>query len=264
MSLNEPINFTALTRHAKNNQPIYVVDIETTGLSMEHEIVELGLHRLADGFTWSTLVKPQRTRADETSHVTGISDEMVETAPTIDEALIEFDEIAPLDNALFIAHNGHYFDIPRINHARREAFTVGGEIEPHQVIDTLYLAHKIIPWGGIVNYKLQTLLEYFDLPANQSHRAGEDCEDTARMLSRLLAAGRLLTIPPETVSDLVDMSARPVWPTKKEKEVRRLLTLVRKERQKRDTTADNERWLIRGYEEMYYQCYGELPDLRSL
>ena len=64
MHITEPITFTALTRYAKTEQPIYVMDIESTGLSLEHEIVEIGVHRLADGFTWNTLVKPERTRAD--------------------------------------------------------------------------------------------------------------------------------------------------------------------------------------------------------
>lgn len=264
MHITEPITFTALTRYAKTEQPIYVMDIETTGLSLEHEIVEIGVHRLADGFTWNTLVKPERTRADETAHITGITDDMVKDAPDINEALHELDHYAPLDNALIVAHNGHYFDVPRINHARENAFSVDGVIETGQVIDTLYLAHKIIPWGGIADYKLTTLLEYFDLPSDQRHRAGEECEDTARVLSRLLAASSAMTVPPETITDLVDMSVRPVFPTSSEKEVRRLLKLVRKELAKGTVTPENRRWLIRGYEDMYYQCYGALPDLRSL
>lgn len=264
MRLTETISFTALTRYAQREQPIYVVDIETTGLSMEDEILELGLHRLADGHTWSTLIKPERTRADNTAHVTGITDKMVADAPSIDEALIEFDNRAPLDNALFVAHNGHCFDIPRINYARERSFAVNGQIHPEQVIDTLHLAHKIIPWGGIVNYKLTTLLEYFDLPCDQSHRAGEDCEDTARVLSCLLASARSMTVAPETVTDLVDMSVKPVRPTQSEKEVRKMLRLMRRELDSGTVSDENRLWLIRGYEDLYYQCYGELPDLRSL
>lgn len=264
MVLLHPIDYTALTHHAQTVQPIYVMDIETTGLSFDHEIVELGVHRLSDGFTWNTLVRPERTRADDTAHITGITDEMVEDAPNIDDALMQCDAIAPLDDAIIIAHNGHMFDIPRINHARNKSAFVNGEISPSSVIDTLHLAHKTIPWGGISNYKLTTLLEYFDLPADQSHRAGDDCEDTARVLARLLGASRSLTVAPCSVGDLVDMSRTPRTPTRAEKELRRLHNVIQRELSREGLTEDKRRYLIQGYEDMYYQCYKTLPDLRSL
>lgn len=264
MAPMRPIDYTTLTHHAETVQPIYVMDIETTGLSFDHEIVELGVHRLSDGFTWNTLVRPERSSADETAHITGINDEMVADAPTIDEALMKCDKIAPLDNAIIIAHNGHMFDIPRINNARDRSSFVTDTISPDNVIDTLHLAQKIIPWGGISNYKLTTLLEYFDLPSDQSHRAGDDCEDTARVFARLLGVNAQLAVPPYSVGDLIDMSRTPRTPTRKEKELRRVHNTIRRELDRPDMTAEKRRYLIQGYEDMYYQCYEAVPDLRSL
>ena len=259
-----PIDYTQLVRYAETEQPIYVVDIETTGLSMEHEIIELGLYNIATGEQWSTYVKPERTSANDTAHITGITNEDVEDAPTIDEALILLDERAPIDHALFVAHNGHYFDIPRINHARRNSFAINGEIQPNQIIDTLYLSHKLIPWGGILNYKLQTLIDYYNIPGTQNHRAGDDCEYTAKVLSRLLDTARLQSVPPITIDDLVVMSQRPRTPTTREKEVRRILISVHRELQRDNLETDTRARLVQAYEDMFYNCYNTLPDLRSL
>lgn len=259
-----PIDYTQFVRYAETEQPIYVVDIETTGLSMEHEIIELGLYDISTGQQWSTYVKPERTRANDTAHITGITDADVADAPSIDEALILLDERAPIDNALFVAHNGHYFDIPRINNARRKSFAVNGEIRPNQVIDTLHFAHKVIPWGGILNYKLQTLIDYYNIPGTQNHRAGDDCEYTAKVLCRLLDTARLQSVPPTTVDDVIVMSERARTPTPKEKEVRRILISVHREMQRDNLEEDTRARLVQAYEDMFYNCYNVLPDLRSL
>ena len=77
----------------------YVVfDIETTGLSPYKDgIVELSALKVIGGQVqeeFSTLVNPGRPISYAASRVNGITDEMVEDAPFIEEVLPEFLEFA--------------------------------------------------------------------------------------------------------------------------------------------------------------------------
>lgn len=56
--------------------PIIVVDLETTDLNMKkHEIIEIGCYNITAGQQWSTFVHPDRTKASDTTHIHGITDE---------------------------------------------------------------------------------------------------------------------------------------------------------------------------------------------
>ena len=89
--------------------PLVFVDLETTGANFANDrIIEIGLVEVdAEGVReWSTLVNPGIPIPPFISHLTGIDNEMVASAP-------RFDEFAPglqerLKNHLFIAHNARF------------------------------------------------------------------------------------------------------------------------------------------------------------
>ncbi len=88
--------------------PCFVMlDLETTGGSAVHDrITEIAAVRVENGVEvarWSTLVNPGVSIPPFIQSLTGITDAMVEDAPT-------FAQVAPrllelLDGAVFVAHN---------------------------------------------------------------------------------------------------------------------------------------------------------------
>ena len=88
--------------------PCYVLlDLETTGGSPVHDrITEIAAVRVQDGkeiARWSTLVNPDRSISGFIQNLTGITNEMVASAPRFAEVarqLLEF-----LDGAVLVAHN---------------------------------------------------------------------------------------------------------------------------------------------------------------
>ena len=83
------------------------VDIETTGISPQHaQIIEIGALKVRDGEvvdTFSQLIDPGVSVPPEITALTGITTEMVEGQPTIDEVLPNF--IAFAGDDLLLGHN---------------------------------------------------------------------------------------------------------------------------------------------------------------
>ena len=84
--------------------PCVVFDIETTGFGpAKDKIIEIGAVKVVDGKIvdkYSTFINPEVPIPFEIEKLTGITDEMVLPAPTIDKVLPEF-----LENTSFVNHN---------------------------------------------------------------------------------------------------------------------------------------------------------------
>ena len=88
--------------------PCYVMlDLETTGGNAVHDrITEIAAVRVEDGVEverWSTLVNPGVRIPPFIQNLTGITDAMVEDAPTFEAVAGKL--LAILENAVFVAHN---------------------------------------------------------------------------------------------------------------------------------------------------------------
>lgn len=149
----------------------YVVfDIETTGLNKAFDkIIEIGALKYRNNILVSEfnyLVNPKIKIPEVITTITGIKDNDLITADTIDIVLpkfIDFIEDLPL-----IAHNSE-FDLGFTNTNLK---LLGMNKLTNKNIDTLILAKKYLP--QMYNYKLETLKKYFKI--NQvSHRAVGDC-----------------------------------------------------------------------------------------
>ena len=170
-------------------QPLIFLDLETTGMTATHErITEIGLVEVANGEfvgSWSQLVNPQKDIPPFIAALTGISDEMVEHAPT-------FGELAPglferLEGKLLIAHNAR-FDYGFL---KSEFERVGLCYQP-RVLCTVKLSRKLFPEHR--RHNLDSVIERHGLSCGARHRALGDAEVLWQFLQKIEAeveAGRI-------------------------------------------------------------------------
>lgn len=167
----------------QNLDDTYVVfDIETTGLSKEKEMItEIGAVKVADGKIidrFSTFVNPQRPISAEITKLTGITDDMVKDAPTIENVLPEFLKFC--EDTVLVAHNAS-FDTGFIRIAAERAGL--GELH-HTIVDTLELARALLP--ELNKHKLDIVCEHLGVTFNGHHRAVNDAEATAEVFIKFL------------------------------------------------------------------------------
>ena len=167
----------------QNLDDTYVVfDIETTGLSKEKEMItEIGAVKVADGKIidrFSTFVNPKRPISAEITKLTGITDDMVKDAPTIENILPEFLKFCK--DTVLVAHNAS-FDTGFIRIAAERAGL--GELH-HTIVDTLELARALLP--ELNKHKLDIVCEHLGVTLNGHHRAVNDAEATAEVFIKFL------------------------------------------------------------------------------
>jgi len=158
-----------------------IVDIETTGgFAAANGITEISIH-IFDGIKvvekFETLVNPCQPIPRYISAMTGITDEMVATAP-------KFEEVAEtvyrfLNDRVFVAHNVN-FDYSFVkSHLSASGFEYNAKR-----LCTVRLSRKIFP--GFPSYGLGKLCNALDIPIENRHRAFGDAAATVRVFQRLL------------------------------------------------------------------------------
>jgi DNA polymerase III subunit epsilon len=162
-----------------------IVDIETTGgYAANHRITEIAIYH-HDGMqvtdTFHTLINPGRNIPYYISGLTGITSEMVFSAPTFE--VVAKDVLAKLDGKVFVAHNAH-FDYSFL---KKEFESVGINWQAKKLC-TVRLSRKIIP--GLRSYSLGSLAESLGIAITNRHRAGGDAAATVRIFDQLLQRDR--------------------------------------------------------------------------
>lgn len=161
----------------------YVVfDVETTGLSaIYNTIIQLAAVKIKDGEIidrYQSFANPHEKLQAVTINLTGITDDMLENAPEVEQVLKEFYSFAK--DSILVAHNAS-FDIGFLNAGYKK---IGlGKVE-NPVIDTLELARFLYP--ELKNYRLNTLSKRFNIELVQHHRADYDAEATGYLLIKML------------------------------------------------------------------------------
>ena len=167
--------------------PFCVLDIETTGLSPKQDsIIEIAVIRsereagVARERVLNELVRPSGNIPKRIRELTGIKNETVADADTIDQVLSRV--AAFVGDSPIVAHNAH-FDRRFLEHnARLMGMTFSG----NEWVCTMRMAQRV-PVGG--PYKLGALAERLNVPDQGSHRALDDCRATIgvyRAVRRLL------------------------------------------------------------------------------
>jgi DNA polymerase-3 subunit epsilon len=192
--LDEPLRATTFT----------VVDLETTGGSAAADgITEIGAVKVCGGEVlgeFQTLVHPGQPITPFVSVLTGITDSMVRTAPSITAALPAFLEFAK--GTVLVAHNAP-FDVGFLKAAAAEqqlpwpAFAV---------VDTAVLARRVLTRDEVPNCKLSSLSVFFETATTPNHRALADARATVDVLHGLIA--RLGSIGVQSLPELRAFTAQ--------------------------------------------------------
>jgi DNA polymerase-3 subunit epsilon len=158
-----------------------IVDIETTGgYAANNAITEVAIV-LHDGRReikrFESLVNPLLTIPRYVQSLTGITDEMVSTAPV-------FEKIAPavyelLKDAIFVAHNVN-FDYSFLKYQLKAS---GFELNTKKLC-TVRLGRKVFP--GFPSYSLGNLCRELGIDISNRHRAGGDVDATVELLRLIL------------------------------------------------------------------------------
>ncbi len=171
------------SQHRNLEDDTYVVfDVETTGLSAVYNtIIELAAVKVKNGEIidrFESFANPHHRLSATTIDLTGITDDMVRSAPEVSEVLVKFKDWS--GDAIFVAHNAS-FDMGFLNVGYKKA---GLEQATNPVIDTLELARFLYP--ELKNHRLNTLCKKFDIELTQHHRAIYDAEATGYLVMKLL------------------------------------------------------------------------------
>lgn len=154
-----------------------VIDIETTGYDASSDkIIELAALKVSDGTivdSFQSLVNPCVPVDDFIVSLTGITNEMLSSAPVIEDILPGFK--AFVGESILVGHNIH-FDI---NFIYDNLIKYSGEHFENDFVDTLRLSRKYVK--ETADHKLSTLIKYFNIPSDTAHRALADCEATNKL-----------------------------------------------------------------------------------
>lgn len=156
------------------------LDIETTGLSAEKdELIELSAIRVSSDFNkqlgiFDELTKPNQEISPFITRLTGISNEMVSTAPSLEEIHEDFKKfLRPSD--VICGHN-IMFDIGFL---RAKGFDI-----PNEHLDTFPLSNILLP--NEPSYSLEILTKKFEIEHENAHRALADVEANLELFKELL------------------------------------------------------------------------------
>jgi DNA polymerase-3 subunit epsilon len=165
------------------NYTVVVIDFETTGLSPDQgdRVIEVGAvlisnNSIVDRF--QSLMNPEMKISGFIEGFTGITNQMLSTAPTIRDvmrALAVF-----IEQHHLVAHNASFdsrfldAEFDRINHKRRNEFAC-----------SMLASRRVYPDSP--NHRLETLVAYKNLNTDGvHHRALADAEMTAHLWVRML------------------------------------------------------------------------------
>lgn len=147
-----------------------VVDLETTGLDPNYEeIIEVAAIRVNNGDIsncFHTLVKPFNEIDGFITELTGITNEMLSTAPPIKSVIQNFIDF--IGDSILVAHNAH-FDINFIYDNYDNHFC-------NDFIDTMRISRRL--FGVSAGHRLSDLVERFGIDGVVEHRAMSDAIKT--------------------------------------------------------------------------------------
>lgn len=166
-----------------------VLDLETTGFEPHFDnIIEIAALRVRDGEvvdSFSTLVKPYDEIDEFITELTGITNDMLFTAPTPEEVFPSVREF--LGDDIIIGHNVNFdvnFLYDWFEIILHEPFT-------NDFIDTMRLSRKVLP--ELQHHRLADIASALEVSPNTFHRALNDCHTTfdcfRALYARVCASG---------------------------------------------------------------------------
>ena len=162
-------------------QDYTVIDLETTGLMADNcEIIEVAALRVRNGEAvcfFESLVKPKNPINAFIEALTGITNEMVENAPSAEEVIPKY--LKFIGNDIVVGHNIASFDTCLIYDY---SMNILNKPFVNNMVDTLHFSRRCKI--ETENYRLQTIAEYLEIPYIP-HRALNDCVANYRCYEKL-------------------------------------------------------------------------------
>ena len=165
-----------------------VLDLETSGGSprLGAGITEIGVVKVKGGEvlgTFQSFVDPGHSLPVFITQLTGITDEMLISAPFIDEILPTlFEFLGSSEETVVVAHNSP-FDLSFLKAASK---THQIDWPEYLTVDTARLARAVLDRDEVINCKLSTLAEFFGASTSPNHRALDDAMATVDVLHGLI------------------------------------------------------------------------------
>ncbi len=149
---------------------IVAFDTETSGAyPLDSDLCEIAAVKWKNGQiidTYQTFVKPTKKMSDFIITIHGITNEMVESAPAVNQVIEDFYKF--ISDSVVVAH-----------HAPFDLGFIGYEFEKKNLmlptvpaLCSSLLSRKLFPESK--NHKLQTLVDFFKLEKGVAHRALDD------------------------------------------------------------------------------------------
>lgn len=162
---------------------LLVVDFETTGSHPRQgdSIIQIGAVAIDDGIvtdSFSTLVNPGQAIPPFITQLTGITEEMVADAPSLEEVFPRL--LRLLDGRAFVAHNAS-FDLQFLQEA---LLSQGYYAFDGYVLDTVELSRLLMPTQN--SYRLGELASDLDIEHENPHQADSDAMATAQLFLHLM------------------------------------------------------------------------------
>ena len=152
-----------------------IIDTETTGLGCYSRLVEFAGMKFRDGEvvdSFQTLVNPNMVMSEDVIKIHGITNEMVQNLPQINEISHKIYDF--IEDDVLVAHNAK-FDIDVLN--RRLLFGI-----KNNYIDSLPIFRETL---SLPRYKLNYIRQYFNIEIDQTHRALDDVEMLYQCLKKI-------------------------------------------------------------------------------
>jgi DNA polymerase III epsilon subunit family exonuclease len=171
-----------MERHP-SSVPLVFFDLESTGGNPHNsEVIEIAAVKEVDGVEvgrFQTLVNPRRNIPRIVRSITGIDNDTVRNAPTIEKVVDDFLDF--IGDGILVSHGAinDYAFVAEYSKRYR-----GKKFENYYVCTHL-LVSNFLP--NIPNKKLAGLAEYFGVKGGQAHRALADAEMTRDVFWKLLA-----------------------------------------------------------------------------
>jgi len=165
-----------------------VLDLETSGGSPKSGagITEIGVVKIRGGTvlgTFQSFIDPGHSLPPFITQLTGITDEMLLSAPYIDEVLPTlFEFLGTEDETVLVAHNSP-FDMSFLKAA---ALTHEYPWPNYLTVDTARLARAVLDRDEVINCKLGTLATFFNAQTSPTHRALDDAMATVDVLHGII------------------------------------------------------------------------------
>ncbi|UUX34534.1 exonuclease domain-containing protein [Fundicoccus culcitae] len=177
---------------------IAVVDIEATGPNFEKgdRMIQIAAVIYQEGQILgqhNMYINPEITIPQHIQQLTGISQEVVEKAPTFKQVASLWYE--RLKDCVIIAHN-LAFDLVML----QESFMWANQIDFQPIaLDTVKLAKILVPWAD--GFNLTQLAQYYQIPYTDAHDAASDAFLTMQLLSKL--ADEVLSLDKQTFQKMM-------------------------------------------------------------